>query len=332
LAAYVHDQHLSEESSMQQWRKSLSSTCVSALGLAIVGCGSGGGSPPIAIEKPSSLNDARLAIKVAANLIEMGPYGINESLIRANPSSDWLTKTSTSTGSFGGARNTIQINNDDGIPSVGDSKLDSFENATFAYGSTSGVRGSFSANSKLTVTSISNPASPDNEAWTSGYEWNSATKANFAGITVAGKYSFDQNNSGTNVFRVASTQNADNTQADATFIEANGSETSQLGDSRVKVNGQYVCRYGPNPSASAICGDVSATMVGTVYGVAVNAKLTQISATPVVFQIEDGSIKYTVELTGYTAAVTGRTYSLKTPGGETLKLTGEDTNWLRIGF
>ena len=71
-------------------------------------------------------------------------------------------------------------------------------------------------------------------------------------------------------------------------------------------------------------------LTGKVYGVTVNATMTQVSREPMTFQIQDGALRFTIEMTQDSQKLNSRAFTLKAPSGETLTLTVEDTSWLRI--
>ena len=293
------------------------------------GCGGGGGdsssaAPAAAPAAPMTLSDSVVAIKVASNLVETGPVGLASSRVRTDPISDWSGRTGkTTTGCT-----VTDIVNDDGMPTVGDRIGDTYSNCQARH--LSGGISSTTGNVQSSITLLTDPRAPQNAAWRYGEQTVVEFVTTVSPIVVATKYRLDGTATSRSTFAFATEHAADGTQLDSVVSTTTGKETSSLGDSDVVIQSKYACQYAAIAASPADCGDVLTTLTGKVFGATVNATMTLVSKVPMTFQIQDGALRFTIELTQDSQNVRTKVFTLKAPSGETLTLTGEDTNWLRI--
>jgi hypothetical protein len=313
-----------------------------ALALAAAACGGGGSSGTTTITNaavpittglevntdannlPKSISDTVVAIKLAANLVEWGPVGLNAIRERTNPVADWSFATSTKRSGC----ELIEATNADSLPTVGDKVKSTYIGCKIAH--LSGTLYTFNVTADEELLSLSSLTSLASESWTSSSKADIATSGEFAAIQLGGKYNIDAKHQSKAAFTYKANHFADDTQIDEMAATNIGTEVSALGNSEVNVKTAYSCRYAIGAATNPDCSDVRTTLIGKIYGVPITAVMTRISASPVIFQIESGSVKFNLELITYSSNVNRKLFKLTTPTGEIVNLTGEDTNWLRI--
>jgi hypothetical protein len=296
----------------------------------LTACGGGGNSGSAAPAAPTSLADTRVAIKVVANLLEASPLGIGEAYLeKSAPTVTWAVASSSSSRPFAGGTRSLVVVNADGAPSVGDSETGDDMNTMYRH--LSGTLGTFTFRYVWTLGAISDPATLASGVWTSAEDYVGTAASQFGAIDIAG-HAFDQTNSGSFTRTWAADHRPKGMQVDTATLRASGTETSSLGASSVTVSSNYTCTYPAGVAAS--CDTVNATLTGTVYGLPISATMTKLAGTTPSYEIDAGAgLKWVVSLVTYDAAsVRNRRFSLRLPSGELIALTGEDTNWLRIGF
>jgi hypothetical protein len=307
-----------------------------ALGLAVLAastltaCGGGGSSGNAAPAAPTSLADTRVAIKVVANLLEASPLGFGEAYLeKGTPAVAWAGASSSTSGPFASGTRSVVVVNADGAPSVGDSETGDDVNTMYRH--LSGTLGSLTFRYVWTLRSLSDPATPAAGAWTAVEDFVGTAAWQFGAIDIAG-HAFDQTNSGSFARTWTFDHSAKGSQVDTATLRVSGTETSSLGASSIAVTSSYTCTYPVRGAVS--CDTVNGTLTGTVYGWAINATMTKLAGEMPSYEIDaGGGLKWVISLVAYDAnRVRGRRFSLRLPSGELISLTGEDTNWLRIGF
>ena len=216
------------------------------------------------------------------------------------------------------------------MPTVGDKLSYTYSNCQTRH--LSGGTFSTTGSGQYSVSLLTDPQAPQSGAWQYSDQGINDFSVSIQSIVVATKYRFDGNVTARTTFTNSVEHAADGSQIDSVVSTTTGKETSSLGDSDVVIQSKYACRYSAVAASPADCGDVLITLTGKVYGVTVNATMTQVSKSPITFQIADGALRFTIELTQDSNNVKSKLFTLKAPSGETLTLTGEDTNWLRIFF
>jgi hypothetical protein len=273
---------------------------------------------------PKTINDTVVAIKLAANLIEWGPVGLIENRQKFSPISDWATSSNVTKEGC----STYETINSDSYPNSGDKYKIIDAGCKFTH--LSGAQLTYDATVDGEIVAFTNPINIRTENWQYSLNTNLSSSGSFQAIQVGGRYNLDAKYSSKGVLAATASHLSDDTQNDTMIWNVTGSETSTLGSSEVTIRSTYTCSYAAGASTNPDCGNVNTTLTGKIYGVPVTAVMTRISASPVIFQIESGSTKFTIELITYSSNVNKKLFKLTTPTGEVVNLTGEDTNWLRI--
>jgi hypothetical protein len=273
---------------------------------------------------PKSINDTVVAIRVASLLSEFGPVGSAETRQRSDPLAQWSRKSSTEANGC----TTTETTNADSFPNVGDSEKVTGVGCEVIH--QSGTPQKFNYTYFNELLSFSNPPNLTSENWQYNTKGVTKLSGGFAAIQVAGKYNFDARSQSTITNTTNSSHFSDNTQVDEQIWTVSGTSTSSLGNSEIEVQSRYSCRYVAGASTNPDCSDVRTTLNGKIYGIALTAVMTRVSASPVIFQIESGSVKFTLEVTAYSINVNRKMFKLTTPTGEVVNLTGEDTNWIGV--
>ncbi len=304
-----------------------------ALAASLAACGGGGGgsSGPTG---PTSLNDARVAILVAANMLEATPLRYRDNYLSAftAPLPEFSQASFTRTGAFRNGTETITLVNLDAQPSAGDSITVDWVNYQSRHGSTTGPIGTFSERLNDTIQVITNPLTPATGTWTYSNRRTGSASGQYAGVVV-GAQTFDLNYSGSYTESFTTQHQADGTQTDTTTLAATGSASSSLGASQVVVNSAYSCAYTNTVWSTCTLGNT--TLTGQIFGLAINATMTQLPGSTPSYEIDaGGGLKWVVSQVTYSTSIDpiSRQFSLRLPTGEVLTLTGEDMTWLKMGF
>jgi hypothetical protein len=297
----------------------------------LTACGGGGGdTTPVAAtpSAPKTLNDDFIAFKLAIIMFADGPLGNLESRTRGTPPYGWNKASGTETSpcyeKFNLPTQTTTYVNPDGIPSVGDKQ--SYSAKCMYPGSTLIQNADVRIDSEI-VSLTSSTFSP-NQDWSFITNSNSVYAYSYRTKLQGGEFSFAENLrvETKDVYTIAHSANDTEIQSSkrvAKFVET----TLPVGSDLIRTT-QYSCKYPTGVSANPDCSDTTVTIVGTLTGVTVNAKLTPVAGNPTKFEITDGAIKYSVQFTAHPTLQLDDKYAVTLPSGRVVNGSGEDVNWL----
>jgi hypothetical protein len=299
--------------------------------LILSSCGGGGGDATPVAATPAvakTLSDDFIAFKLAMIMFADGPLGNSETRTRGTPPYGWDKASGTETfPCFEKLTLPIQTNtyvNADGVPSVGDKH--SYSAKCIYPGHThienADVRIDFE------IVSLTSPTFPANQDWSFVTNSNSVFVYSYSTKLQGGEFSFAE------TLRVETkdvytiTHSANDTEIQSAKRVAKFIETTQPVGSDLTRTTQYSCKYPAQISSNPDCSDTTVSVVGTLTGVTVNAKLAPVVGNPTKFEITDGAIKYSVQFTAHPTLQLDDKYTVTLPSGRVVNGSGEDVNWL----
>jgi hypothetical protein len=294
---------------------------------ALIACGSGGtagGDSEAAVER--KLKENAMEIRLASTLLEVGSMGTN--YIRSRVDSAYLEFTYKAEPVTTDGCVEYGAENPDAIASAGDNYFYKTTNCVFAY-KADPVALTQSSTGKAEIVELSNANLPVDAPWRYEDRLATTSKLKFR-LDFAGKIKFNGERTDSGLVTQISTGHADGSQIDKSTAVATSRELSDFGLSEVTISSGILCKYAAGVSVNGDCSASTGNLIGTIYGVAINASMRQLPGLPETHEISYGDKKLIVTIDKIEENRLDSQFSMKSSSGDTFVLTGKETSILRL--